>query len=181
MADLTKVLVDTSTLEAVCKTEHYRPVFEHLPLSTTDVYFEEVKRNRSANVEPSRRRALDRVLEQYRDLGTPNVVPTSVQYEPYVEDQGEESIIDLLESVADPATEYILLFDFSASPEIREVVDLDSVEVNTPGRAFELLWQGSYITEATHHRALHQIADTEGWEERALVADLPKTRYRDVF
>ncbi|WP_115862418.1 hypothetical protein [Halorussus litoreus] len=181
MAGLTKILVDTSTLEAVCKTEHSTPVFEHLPLSTTDICFEEIKRNRSSNVDRTRKEALRTVLEQYRTHDNPNIVRTSVTYEPYVEDQGEESIIDLLESRDTQATRYILLFDVTASDEIRDVVDLDAVEVNTPGRAFELLWQGGYIAERTHYQALRQIANEEGWKGEALVEALPKTRYQDVF
>lgn len=181
MPELTKVLVDTSTLEAVCKTDHSEPVFEHLPLSTTDICFEEVKRNKSSNIERSRKQALRKVLAHYRDYDTPNIVPTSVEYKSYVENQGEDSIIDLFESTDTHPTRYILLFDFSATDDIRDVVDLSSVEVNTPGRAFELLWQGGYITEAMHHEALRQIKYEEGWEGEALVEGLPKTRYQDVF
>ncbi|MFB6175975.1 MAG: hypothetical protein ABEI99_02305 [Halobaculum sp.] len=181
MAKETKIVADTSTLEAVCKTEYAAPVFEHLPLSTTDTCFEEIKRTSASASDPQRAAAARQVLDNYRDYGTPRVVPTSVSYEPYVSDQGEQSIVTLLSSDSDRQIKYVLLFDFEAAEEIRSLVDLDTVEVSTPGRAFELCWQGGFLTEANHHDALRQLAASEGWRGEALVEQLPKTRYQDVF
>lgn len=181
MASPTEIVVDTSTLEAVCKTDYSTPVFEHLPLSTTDTCFEEIKRTSTSALDVQREAAAKQVLSHYREHGTPDIIPTPVSYDPYVADQGEQSIVSLLTSEADQQIEYILLFDFEATETIRTVVDLDRIEINTPGRAFELLWQGEFLTEESHHDALRQMAGCEGWRGEALVEHLPKTRYCDVF
>lgn len=181
MSCLTQVVVDTSTLEAVCKTDFPRPVFEHLPLCTTDVCYEELNRNRSTTSDYARKQAIDRTFELRREFDTPTLVPTDVKYAPYVDDQGEDSIVRALSARSHSTVEYVLLFDFSATDRIREVVDLVEVEVNTPGRAFELVWQGGFIRESTHRQALRQMARREGWRGEALVEGLPATDYEDVF
>lgn len=181
MASLTHVVVDTSTLEAVCKTDYSEPVFARLTLCTTDICFEELKRNRSSSSDFTRKRAIRTVFDHRRAFGTPVIVPTGLSYDAYVEDQGEASIIHVLRSNPDSDVRYVLLFDFSAAEEIESVVDPTVVEVNTPARAFELVWQGGYITETEHHRALRQLADREGWKGEALVDALSHTDYDDVF
>lgn len=181
MTSLTRVVCDTSTLEAVCKTDFSKPVFEHLPLCTTDVCFEELRRTESSSDDYRRRQAVEQVFDHRSQFGTPKIVPTPMEYDPYVDDQGETSIVRALRSAASNDVRYILLFDFAAADEIEAVIDPDSTEVNTPGRAFELVWQGGFISESDHHRALRQLADREGWQGKALVDGLPRTAYEDVF
>lgn len=181
MASLTRVVRDTSTLEAICKTDFSEPVFEHLPLCTTDVCFEELRRNKSSTDDYRRQQAVGRVFDHRSRFGTPTVVPTPMAYEPYVDDQGERSIVRALRSAESDDVRYILLFDFSAAEDVEAVIDPGTTEVNTPGRAFELVWQGGFIPESDHHRALRQLADREGWQGKALVDALPRTEYEDVF
>lgn len=181
MSTLTRVVVDTSTLEAVCKTDFSEPVFRHLPLCTTDICYEELNRNKSTSSDYTRKKAIDQIFDHRREYGTPDLIPTDMEYDPYIDDQGEDSLIRVLDVNPNSPVKYILLFDFSASDDIEDVIDPDEVEVNTPGRAFELVWQGDFIQESTHHEALRQIAEREGWEGEALVEDLPETDYDDVF
>lgn len=181
MATLTRIVVDTSTLEAVCKTDFPDPVFEHLPLCTTDICFKELRRNESTTSDYDRKEAIRQALDLRRKFDTPTLIPTGMGYKPYVEDQGEDSIIRVLNSKPNADVRYILLFDFSATEQIEAVIDPAKVEVNTPARAFELVWQGGFISKSMHHQALRQIAEREGWKGEALVDALPKTDYEDVF
>lgn len=181
MSTVTRVVVDTSTLESVCKTDHSSVVFHRLPLCTTDVCFEEVKRNRSSTDDRSREEALQQVLSHYREFDTPSILRTSITYEPHVEDQGEDSILDLLESSDTDNVRYVFLFDFDATDDIREEVGGTGIEVNTPARAFELLHDGEFISEEEFYEAVRQMSDAEGWEGQDLVETLASTTYEDVF
>lgn len=168
-------------MEAICKADSPEPVFDHLPLSTTDICFEELKRNKSTSNDYHRVQAIEQVLELWREFGSPEIIPTGMEYKSYIDDQGEDSIIQAIGSSSDSQVEYILLFDSSGADQIEEVVDTNQVEVNTPGRAFELLWQGEFITKSEHYQALRRIAEREGWRGEALVERLPHTKYEDVF
>jgi hypothetical protein len=181
MSGLPKILVDTSTLEAMCKTTYAEVVFEHLPLWATDVCLEEIRRNQSSTSDYRRKRALKKVLKLRAEHGAPERVMSDVQYRPYVTDQGEESILSVLETDALSGIQYVLLFDFDATETLSQTVAGEGIEVNTPGRAFELAWSGGFLSEPDYHTALREMADAEGWAGEALVEDLPQTKYEDVF
>jgi len=175
----TKIISDTSALEAICKAQYHPDVFTNLPFSTTNVCVEEVKRNRSM-ASGTREEALGQVLDYIRS-GDATVFPTDIEHDPYVDHQGEDSIVWTLENADTTNVRYIFLFDGPASDELKNIVANGGIEVSTPGRPYELVWQGGFITEDEHHEALREIATEEGWEGEQLIDPLVHTEYEDVF
>lgn len=174
-----KIIAGSSALEAICKSQHHSDVFTNLPFSTTDVCAKEVKRNKSTT-RGTREEALGQVLDYIRSDDA-TVFPTDIEYKSHVEHQGEESIVWTLENRDTTSVKYIFLFDGPASDELESIVEGGNIEVSTPGRPYELVWQGGFITEDEHHEALREIAREEGWEGEQLVDPLISTEYDDVF
>jgi len=175
----TKIIADSSAFEAICKAQYHPDVFTNLPFSTTNVCVEEVKRNKSM-ASGTREEALAQVLDYIRSDDA-TVFPTGVEYDPYVDHQGEDSIVWTLENADTTNVRYIFLFDGPASDELKDIVSGGEIEVSTPGRPYELVWQGGFITEDEHHESLREIAREEGWEGEQLVDPLIHTEYEDVF
>jgi|AntDeeMetageno50_2_1112565.scaffolds.fasta_scaffold06394_1 hypothetical protein len=174
-----KIIADSSALEAVCKSQYHSDVFTNLPFSTTNVCVEEVNRNKSM-ASGTREEALGQVLDYIRS-GDTTVFPTGIEYAPYVEHQGEESIVWTLENADTTNVMYIFLFDGPASDELKNIVAGGKIEVSTPGRPYELVWQGGFITEDECHKAIREIATEEGWKGEQLVDPLRHIEYDDVF
>lgn len=113
------ILLDTSALIAICKTDYDARLFETLEMETTNVCNEEIRRQKGTTPNPHHRRACERYLELVREKRNPDVRYVG-EYEPYVENQGERTIEAVFRAHPGAVT-IILLFDFDAIERFDEL------------------------------------------------------------
>ena len=169
MAGVNPVIVDTSSLIAFCKTSFDEVVFSTISMTTTNVCNEEVKRQKGMTDALEHRSACERYLELLRQNKNPDIVHWG-DYKHHVENQGEKSLIELLEAYP-TMIDYILLFDFDAIERFQQAkVDIGADAANTkislPNYAFELLRQRGDITQDEYCKATYQMGTAEGWMKR---------------
>lgn len=163
------VLVDTSSLIAYCKTTYDEMVFQQLRMSTTNVCNEEVTRQKGASTYHEHQQACNRYLELLRAEKNPDIEYIE-SYEPYVENQGEETLETVFRRYPQEV-KYILLFDFEAIERFESVKStiggqaIDT-KISLPNLAFEILRRNGKMSDDEYCKATYQMGIEEGWMNR---------------
>lgn len=153
-------------------------------MTTTDICFEEVNRNKSSAGRHTRYwKSILRYRRSNHEDGrgaNPNIVPTPIEYQPYVEDQGEESIAELIRNHPTDIQAVFMYNDRDLDIILDAAADAGtSVSVNYPTKAFDLLHSRDVINRDELIEAVNTIADVEGWAAKTLVQDT-KLDYLDL-
>lgn len=169
------ILVDTTALVAICKTDYDALLYRTLAMETTQVCNEEIKRQKGVSDDVCHREACRRHLELLRDEQNPDVRYVE-GYEPHVENQGERTIEAVFRTNPD-AVKIILTFDFDAIERLEESKQelggaaLDT-RIDLPNYGFELLRRDGTLTTREYCEATYQMGLEEGWmKEHALRFD----------
>ncbi|MFB6163802.1 MAG: hypothetical protein ABEJ31_01445 [Haloarculaceae archaeon] len=167
------VVADTSAFSSLCKTSYDSAVFETIPFTVTDVCMTEMKESSPAM--PQReQQARTRFLEIFRSSNAEIAYQTTgVEWDPYVDHQGKESIRWLIENK--PADlKLVVLYDFAAESDITALRDSlqrsqGTIDVRRPGRPLELLYERDRLTRDEFIDGVEQMIDGEGWEVAPLI------------
>lgn len=170
------VIADTNALVAVCKTGLDELVYRNVRMCTTNVCNEEIKRQRGM---PDTSRVHENACERYLELMAQNRNPDSLwveKYEPYVEDQGEDTIIDVVEAHHEQI-KVVITFDFDAAERFDDLCERNgyAVDVRYPNFLFEKLREQRVISDDEYCEATYAMARAEGWTTKELLAELAST------
>ncbi|MDL0134580.1 hypothetical protein [Halobacterium salinarum] len=169
------ILVDTSALIAICKTNYDERIYSTLQMATTNVCNDEVKRQKDQRDDLVHKNACRRYLELLREEKNPDVIPIE-EYKPYVDDQGEKTLEQVFRSFPSDI-KFILLFDFDAIEKFESVKqelggDALNTRISLPNYAFELLRTRGPMDKSEYCKATYQMGVEEDWlDEHALKLD----------
>lgn len=170
------VIVDANALVAIHKTSLAGTVHRTVRMCTTNVCNEEVKRGTDAR---DASRIHSEACRGYLDLLTETGNPETIwmeEYVPYVEDQGEDSILDALDAHHDRIA-VVVTFDFDAVERFDAacVKNGYAIDVRYPNFLFEKLREREVISTDEYCEATYSMAQAEGWLTEELLAELAST------
>lgn len=163
------ILVDTSGLISICKTNYDEKLYTTLQMETTNICNEEIRRQKSSSDSICHQQACRRYLELLRQENNPDIRSVGT-YKSHVEDQGEKSLERVFSEYPD-AVKYILLFDFDAIEKFNDLRhDIGGEAINTkislPNYGFELLRQRDHMDDEEYCKATYQMGVEENWMKR---------------